>query len=103
MKKNNRFIANRFSKGHSGHVRGNVLIRMPEELREKLDRLASDFNMTRTEVIIRLLSRDAAANLVADVLEEARIKRELEQKRNAGKVINYNDAKRQRQNKRATG
>jgi len=76
---------------------------MPEELREKLDRLASDFNMTRTEVIIRLLSRDAAANLVADVLEEARIKRELEQKRNAGKVINYNDAKRQRQNKRATG
>ena len=73
----------------SPEYRGAMLIRAPEELRNRLDKLAKDFGVSRNEAVCRILACDPESSLAADMLTETRLKRQMEEEQKAKKLISY--------------
>jgi hypothetical protein len=80
-----------------------MLIRVPEALRNRLDKLAKDFDISRNEAVCRILASDPEATLAADMLIEARLKRQAEEEQKAKKVVSYKTFKQMQQRVRMTG
>jgi hypothetical protein len=87
----------------SPEYRGSILIRMPEALRDRLDKLAKDFGISRNEAVCRILAHDPEATLAADMLIESRLKRKAEEEQKNGKLVSYKTFKQMQQRVRMTG
>ena len=83
--------------------RGAMLIRAPEELRNRLDKIARDFGISRNEAVCRILAHDPEATLAADMLIEARLKRQMEEEQKSKKLISYKTFKAYQSRVRMTG
>ena len=103
------YVGNSLSQGKppliklSPEYRGSILIRMPEALRDRLDKIAKDFGISRNEAVCRILAHDPKSTLAADMLIEARLKRQMEEEQKSKKLISYRTFKAYQNRVRMTG